>query len=295
MYAAQAFSLLRLDRPASVVAKNFAAFCGSKGASSSGVRVGKTSRGLRGIISTRELKPRTTVLSLPLASSLSVGTAVRDSMFMSELDADIAALAFRKGFFAERIGVSPIRFDQYLLALYLGHIVLTEGHEFRSYTDFLPRAEGAFGALHQKLEQHLNACTFAMQHEEWMAARRGVTQSEMRQLLLWALSMVFSRQVILSDHAAVGHVLQGSGVPVVSGCTTSVLPPLIDLLNHSVEDNVELLCRASDSNLDAVSPIVMILDVVTTTQVPSGAELCIHYSSSFDQLRLMWGMSKELL
>ncbi|CUG92321.1 Hypothetical protein, putative [Bodo saltans] len=219
-----------------------------------------------------------------------------------------------------------LRNHQILLAGYLAYASVTNGHPLQAYTDFLPRREGNFDDLMPKWYDALDDSHWCLSLQQTIAQPIGHASSEARPLIQWALSMLSSRQVPLQDPEWKRRVLRAAEpFDVPSPSTTSsraegglsavellsldaqslpnatqlsasslasaiptmpVLCPVMDLCNHTSEDNenVEMDVDVDDSGGIA-------LKLVTTAEVRAGEELMMNYGATNLQLRILWGMS----
>jgi hypothetical protein len=283
MVAPEVQHLLRVTKPTAQVARDFANYCRKSGVVTTGLKVAQTSRGIRGLVAVKPIANGATVARVPLRASISAFTAVHDADFLSLIDPDAAALPFRKDYLAEVVGKPPLRFDQLLLGLYMTHASLEADHPRRPYLDFMPRHEGYFAPLHDKLNLALDEAWVVLACEQRIAKRHSVAASEVRQLLLFSLSMIFSRQILLSDATAITSLFREAAMPLPSSpFSTSVLYPIADLVNHSkTVENVDFV-------VDTAAPHD--LSMIATTDIEVGGELSLMYSDNLDQLRMMWGI-----
>lgn len=285
MVAPEIQHLLRVTKSSQEVATNFAKYCVSNGIRTSGVKIGRTSRGLRGLVATRSSPAGTTLARVPLSSSISIFEAAKDREFMAKLDPDTAALVYRQDYLKEFVSRTPLRFDQFVVGLFMAHIALTENHKLRPYLDFLPRHEGYFGRLHDKLNACIDGSWMAAACELQFAKQHQLAPSEIRQLVLFALSMVFSRQILLSDTAALSEQFHGAAIPksLDKNFSTSFLFPVADLVNHSAAyENVDLV-------VEPTAPHHLV--VQATENIAVGDELSVMYSDNMDLLQISWGIT----
>jgi hypothetical protein len=334
-------SLLRVLKSSREIVPAFSKFCTQRGVTVRGARICTGPRGLRGLSAKADLPAGSTVVRVPAKAMVHVGLAIHDATFREAVHCN-SGLSLSPLFdqldalFPLRCRGVPsaslpqdsltLRNHQILLAGYLAYAAVTNGHPLQAYTDFLPRSEGFFGPL---IPQWFDA----LDDSEWCAALQhaiarpvGHASAEARPLILWALSMMASRQLPLQDPDWKMRALHAgdssSGSPMLSGqceegglstieilsldakairdtlppaatlaSTVSTLPvlcPILDLCNHSATvQNVEL-----DVETDDVGDIAFKL--VTTTDVAAGAELTMNYGATDEELRFMWGMSTVL-
>lgn len=303
---------------------------------------------LRGLIANKDLKKGENVVMLPERACLHPGRALRCEPFVRLLPQEWRSALEKKN--PERLLLnerlmpgSLIWHHQLLVALYMAFIMAgyqlkadwmardVPGSDAIHYLNFLPRDEGNFYALSVHLMKWLDAAPIIRESEGALAKQLSVTQAEIRPLLLYALTMVFSRMVPV-DHkglleasfrktelegwfslpqdgepSASGSQSPGETPPTTDGSAApaivpevkegfvkhpiSFLCPIIDMCNHSASENVAVMVPATAPASAASGPIVCLR---TLRDIAKGEELTMSYTTQLNELQVIWGMTSIL-
>lgn len=201
------------------------------------------------------------------------------------------------------------------------------GSDAIQYVDFMPRTEGDFRVLALHLARWLDTSTAVRESEAALAKQFDVSPAEVRPLLVYSLCMIFSRGVPV-DHKGLLHTaFRGTpqekwvGQPLHAGeltaggdggagvtpeiCTPgshefvkepiSFLCPILDMCNHSTQENVAVMVPSSSSASGGaaynpnptVGPVICLR---TLRDIRKGEELTMAYGAAAEELKVVWGM-----
>lgn len=301
---------------------------------------------VRGLIANKDIPRDENIVMMPAAACLHPATALACRPFMDIIPAAVQNEYFNTRVFLENSRVtdrSLIRHNQFLLAMYMSFLIMTrafrptelagiKGGGTIDYLDFLPRSEGNFDALSEHLHGWLNAAEVCRVGQQELAAHFGVTQAEVRPVLVYCLCMIYSRMAPV-DHrellayafkftsvggfvaglpnpplglaegggdaasaALVQQQQQGGGnvVAPTDGQLVrdpiSFLCPIIDMCNHSKNENVAVMVPNRESS--AIGPLICLRSL---RDIAKGEELTMTYSRQEPELKLVYGMDPILL
>ena len=290
MVAPEVLSLLRVAKPYAEVAANYGAFCRARRIRTHAVRICNGPRGLRGLCAKQDVAKGTVLVSVPFSSLITIASVWHDRAFMHMLPADVRRTATSLTELVKSVGSSSLlSTHQLILATYMAFNILFTTPERHvegivSYMDFLPRHEGYFVKLNELLSNTLDASLLCHQLQELLSRKLGLSGAEVRQLLLWCLNMIFSRQLPMRDRGIIQSILVDHCNEIPNAFTLPVLCPIVDLCNHSALDNVDLDVDMEGKNLQ----------VVANNNIAVGTELTIGYSANINELQLYWGIAKLL-
>ncbi|KAF5224845.1 hypothetical protein ECC02_002150 [Trypanosoma cruzi] len=302
--------LLRLILTPQEQARQFVEYCRAHQVITRGLcRIGTTKRGgLRGLIANKEIKKDENVVMLSVRASLHPGTALRDKKFFDLLPLREREMYFLRRPFIENSRLadrSIIRHNQFLLATYMSYLILrndvNEGSQALKYVNFMPRNEGDFEQLMSNLSGALDSVEVCQVCQSALASFFKVTQAEVRPLLLWSLSMIFSRMAPIDHRWTLRHAF--SGTPFVDAFDITgpdddknlvkepivFLCPVIDMCNHSDHENVALM--VPEKTPTAHEPVICLRSL---RDIENGEELTMTYGGSPTELRVIWGMQHVL-
>jgi hypothetical protein len=289
----------RTTKAAEEVARSFSAFCKNNNVITRGyVRVGRTPRGLRGLIAARDIAKDDNVIIVPDHAIVTCFEALRNESFVRAVESGGAKVDFTYSSLSARVG-STFLYDHHIaLALVLAHSLLAadKADRFGPLVDYLPRGEADFGELTVLLERAIDHATIFNTMGMALAAHHHISPQDMRTVVVWALTMVISRTIPIEHRATVAKL--ASGTPLEheilereKGVTTSfhvaALVPLIDLINHDENDNVAVAVPEVELKY---SRCVIARSV---RPIAKGEEITMRYGGVHDtnMLRIFYGIT----
>lgn len=207
-------------------------------------------------------------------------------------------------------------------------LAATPGGDAMDYIDFLPRDEGNFDQLAAHLSGWLDAPEVCRTSQQALAAHFQLTQAEVRPAIVYALCMLYSRMVPVDHRGCLQYAFQSTpyanawddvaataALPALpadstassksSGSTSasgsgavntslvrepiSFLCPVIDMCNHSEQENVAVMVPDREPTLSG--PVICLRSLRTITK---GEELVMTYGAAPHELKLIWGMQEVL-
>lgn len=301
--------LLRVLKSERDVAAAFVQYCKRHRVLTRGMaKVGMTPRGLRGLIATKRIPANETCVVASTDAAISVISAVADPNFTSLFSDEVQYLMLHDPqVLFGRVGKSSLRFSQLVPALYMTCAVVdpveVNWGGVRQYLDFLPRHEGNFVQLRHNLAPVIDKDPLAGQCQNAIASHFRVSEAEVRQVLLWCLTMLFSRQAIVDHKAtllrvleknpAFRHVYDADPGPMVAQPLPMLLP-MIDMCNYSPAENVAPM--AADHFVGAGPGAVAVNAVCLRSlrEIQEGEELTMAYGANERELQVLFGMPKIL-
>lgn len=250
----------RCNKSADAVAKGFAGFCKESGIVTRGMcRVGRTPRGLRGLIAAQDIKADDSVIIVPDNAIMTAFEPLRSQSFISAVTSPRNPNAidlydvFPYQKLSSRIGTTFLYDHHVMLALYMSHILLApaETERFRPYLDYLPRGEANFHELQRMLERAIDHSSTFSRTAPALCSAHHVSMEDMRGVTVWALTMVISRSIPIEHTKTLEKFAEGTGplehdvLEKDKGTQTasfhvSAMIPLIDMINHDENDNVAI-------------------------------------------------------
>ncbi|ESL07630.1 hypothetical protein TRSC58_04678 [Trypanosoma rangeli SC58] len=302
--------LLRLFLSPQEQAKQFVEYCRAHQVLTRGLcRIGTTARGgLRGLIANKDIKKDENVVMLSVRACIHPGTALRDKRFFELLPPREREMYFLRRPFIQNSRVadrSIIRHNQFLLAAYMSYLLLrenvNEGNQALKYLNFMPRKEGDFEQLTSNLSGALDSAEVCRVCQSALALHFNVTQAEVRPLLQWSLSMIFSRMAPIDHRWTLRHAFSETcfenAFEVIGPEDDknfvkepiAFLCPVIDMCNHSEHENVALM--VPEHTPTAHEPVICLRSL---RKVEKGEELTMTYGGSPTELKVIWGMQRVL-
>lgn len=302
--------LLRLLSSPQEQTRQFVEYCRAHHVLTRGLcRIGATTRGgMRGLIANRDIKKDESVVMLSVRACLHPGAALRDASFFHLFPSREKEMYFGRRAFIENSRVadrSIIRHNQFLLACYMAYLILRNdvnaGSQALKYINFMPRNEGDFEQLASNMNSALDSAPVCRVGQSALAAHFAVTQAEVRPLLQWSLSMIFSRmapidhrwtlQTAFIDTPFAGAFEMSGGDEDKNFVKEPIafLCPVIDMCNHSEHENVALM--VPEQTATAHEPVICLRSL---RDIEKEEELTMTYSKSPAELRVIWGMRQVL-
>lgn len=287
--------LVRVDRSADIIAKNFSAYCKVKAIISKGqVKIGTTARGLRGVIANKDIGANENIITVPHTAMLSPMDAVRDAGFSSILAKANLPPIVTPATINEKIHGSFIRRSYVALGLYICHVILTndfEQHEVLKYLDFLPRGESSFAKLNGILTSLLECDEPTVANVAAVALAHSVDANELREMMHWALAMVFSRSMALDHGPTIEKLAAGTSfvadMPPEQTLAFPTMVPLIDMCNHGTDENAGMM--VPDAEMQQLRCIVL----RSLRTIKKGEEIVTRYGSNNPQeLETIYGIDQ---
>lgn len=245
------------------------------------VKVGLTSRGLRGLIATKLIPVNETVIVVPHKAFITVFDAVRDTDFVREVCNGAVPLSIDH--VSERVGGGSFLFvHQILLGFYMADILLSGSEAppgFCRYVDYLPRAEGNFVEFDRLLQT-----TMPKWHAHEVLLRNFCKKHHLNEedgftAVRWAVMMVISRGLPIEHTPTLDRILESTefakllvNEPKESQYSIPVMCPLLDMVNHSpANDNIAVM--VPDHDMKDTRPIV----ARALRNIPAGEEITMRY------------------
>lgn len=244
--------IFRSTKSAEEVAKGFAAFCKSNNVITRGyVRVGKTPRGLRGLIAAKDIPKDDNVVIVPDHAILTSFETLRSTNFIHAVESQDIKLDFTHKNLSSQVGGTFIYDHHVMLALYISHTLLAaeSAEKFRPLVDYMPRSEANFTDLTVLLERAIDHSRLYNTVGMALANHHHVSPQDFRSVLIWALCMVISRSVPLEHTKTIQKLAKDTPLEQEigereTGTTTnfhlSSIIPLLDMINHDENDNVAI-------------------------------------------------------
>lgn len=248
--------ILRPKRTPTEIAQRFGAFCKDKSILTRGmVRIGATPRGIRGATAAKDIEINESVIIVPDKAFLSVFDAFRSDDFV---DVCGGSLPLVPDSINERIASTVLFTHQIILGYYAAHVMLVDddaaSNQFTKYLDFLPRGEGNFSELQIIIERSLDAWPENERLEEALAKRHRLSLPEVRGMVHYALTMVISRALPIEHKKTLTHAMKDTdfvellaGEPDQTRYSIPIMCPLLDMVNHSPDENVAVMVPDDDS------------------------------------------------
>jgi hypothetical protein len=277
-------------------------------------------------MATRDIPANDTIVVVPNNAILSIFDAYRSATFNQALkDAGLAALPMQPNGFGGRVGSTFLMEHQVILGLYMAHMTLmsravaaaatagaasgnmsqqenwnpgfSPAEPFAPYVDFMPRGEGNFSELTTTLRRLVDHSPAANTILSPLAIAHNVAAPELRDALVWALTMVLSRAVPITHRPTLLRVAEDTpfdalfkGVPPPDAApiTVPLLVPLVDMINHSAAPNAEVVVPEVET-LHARCLIARSL-----RPIAAGEEITMQYTAADDLqvLRTFYGISQ---
>ncbi|ORC89262.1 uncharacterized protein TM35_000132660 [Trypanosoma theileri] len=300
--------LLRLLLSPQEQAQQFVEYCRSHHVLTRGLcRIGTTTRGgMRGLIANKDIRKDENVVMLSVRACLHPATALKNKTFFSIFPSNEANKYFLQPNFVENSRVadrSIIRHNQFLLASYMTYLILrndmNEGAQALKYINFMPRSEGDFEQLISNMNGSLDTAEVCRIAQSSIASHFGVSQAEIRPLLQWSLSMIFSRMAPIDHRWTLRQAF--SDTPFENSFDVkgpnddknlvkepiAFLCPVIDMCNHSEHENVALM--VPEQTPTSHEPVICLRSL---RDIEKGEELTMTYGGSPTELRVIWGMQQ---
>ncbi|CAD2219163.1 hypothetical protein AGDE_02182 [Angomonas deanei] len=343
--------LLRVLKSPNEIAKDFIAYCKLKQVTSRGLcRVGYVQRKppsaagdryglpsdpsryrLRGLIANKDIEKDENIVIVPERSTLSPATALRCKPFMSLLPPEMQREYFLTDKFIKNSRIierSLVRHNQLLLAWYMTYIIVMSalepatlatvpGSEVMQYINFMPRSEGQFDTLADHLSGWLDTPEMSRQGQVALASRFGVSQAEIRPVILYCLCMIYSRMVPVDHRGLLQFAFRETELE--NKFTSTALPtpdangilppatapspvvdepigflcPMIDMCNHSTHENVAVMVP-NDENYKPSALTGPVICLRSLRPIRKDEELTMTYGAAERELKLIWGMVEIL-
>lgn len=198
----------------------------------------------------------------------------------------------------------------------------TPGADVLEYVDFMPRSEGNFDQLSAHLSGWLDAPEVCRAAQSALASHFRLTQAEVRPAIVYALCMIYSRMVPVDHRACLQYAFQSTpyahawddvaataapaalpspGAPPTSNPMSGSAPaalvrepisflcPVIDMCNHSEQENVAVMVPEREPTLSG--PVICLRSL---RPIAKGEELVMTYGAAPHELKLIWGMQDIL-
>lgn len=272
---------------------------------------------LRALIANRDIAKDENIVMMPERACMHAGVALRCRPLIDLIPTDLQQQHFLTRDFVLNSRVADrvlIRHQQLLLALYMAYLYLARAHtpdalaaqpdvHWMGYLDFLPRAEGDFTLLRQHLTGWLHGVRVCRTLQEVLADHFRLSSDHVRDVLCYALCMLYSRGASIDHYVTLGYAFRGTAVAehMTALRSTSAhslvsepitfMTPLIDLCNHSEYENVALMTPDRPSGSACTEPVLCLRSLRNITK---GEELTMTYGGTPRELSLIWGM-KEIL
>ena len=299
--------LLRVVKSERDVAAAFVQYCKQHRVLTRGMaKIGRTPRGLRGLLATKFIPANETCVVASTDAAISVVSAIADPTFTNLFSDEMQYLMLHDtNILFGKVGKSSLRFSQLVPALYMTCAVMdpVETHfgGVRAYLDFLPRHEGNFVQLKHNLAPVIDQDHMTLQCQNAIATHFRVTEAEVRQVLLWCLTMLFSRQTIvdhkstlmrvLEKNTSFRHVYDADSGPLVVN-PLPMLIPMIDMCNYSKKEHENVAPMAADHFIGAGPGAVAVNAVCLRSlrDIQAGEELTMSYGANERELQVLYGM-----
>lgn len=198
----------------------------SRAGAKGGASTSAPSLTLRGLIANKDIPKDENVVMMPVSACVHPGTALACKAFMDLIPLSAQNEYFNTRDFLENTRVterSLIRHNQFLLAMYLTFLIMSRafrvgtleslpGSDVLAYLDFLPRGEGNFEVLSEHLHGWLNTAEVCRVGQQELAQHFGVTQAEVRPVLVFTLCMIYSRMVPIDHRDLLKYAFKGTPV-----------------------------------------------------------------------------------
>ena len=278
------------------VAQNLGRYCKAHSVLTRGyVKIGRTPRGLRGIVAAKDILANDSVIVVPHTALLSYFDALRDVRFKALWES--GAVPFDPYMIQGRVGATFLHLHQVVLAYYMAHLILADEFqqvELLKYLDFLPRGEAKFEELGKTLDQALDHCEMSHDMQGRIAKANRVSVETVRGTVLWCLAMVISRSVPVQHRPTLERIMEKTPFeallehePEQSKYSVPVMAPLLDLLNHDAEENVMIAVP------DAEMQHGRCLIARSVRDIAQGEEVVMTYGAADPYLlRLFYGIGE---
>lgn len=298
----------RCSKSPEAVAKGFANFCKTNSLVTRGMcRVGRTPRGLRGLVAAQDIKADESVIIVPDNAIITCFDPLRSQSFLSAVTSSRNPNAvsdlndvFPYSKLHTRVGTTFLYDHHVMLALFITHLLLAppETEKFRDYIDYLPRGEANFHELTLMLERAIDHCQTYTRIAPALCAAHHVSVEDLRAATVWALTMVISRSIPIEHTRTLEKFAEGAGqierdlvekeknnTPNAS-CHVSALIPLIDMLNHDENPNVAIAVPDVESSKRRA------IIARSLRPIAKGEELSMMYAGQHDPqlLSVFYGM-----
>lgn len=242
----------RNSKTAEEVAKGFAMFCKTNSVITRGyVRVGKTPRGLRGLIAAKDIPKDDNVIIVPDQAILTAFEALRSSNFIHAVESQDVKVEFTYANLSNRVGGTFIYDHHVMLALYITHCLLAEesAEKFRPVVDYMPRGEGDFTDLQVLLERAIDHSQLYNTVGMALANYHRISPQDLRACVVWSLCMTISRSIPIEHTETIKKLAKDTKLEAeISGRETgktanfhvASIVPLLDMINHDEHDNVAI-------------------------------------------------------
>lgn len=242
----------RTTKSAEEVAKGFALFCKNYNVITRGyVRVGKTPRGLRGLIAAKDIPKDDNVIIVPDHAILTCFESLRSTNFIKFVESQDVKVDFSYANLSNRVGGTFIYDHHVMMALYIAHTLLAaeNAEKFRPLVDYMPRGEGNFTDLQVLLDRAIDHSQLYNTVGMALASAHHVSPQDFRAVMIWAMCMVISRSIPVEHKDTIKKLAKDTPLEAEiaareTGTTTnfhvSCVVPLIDMINHDENDNVAI-------------------------------------------------------
>eukprot|EP00760_Papus_ankaliazontas_P032002 PhM_4_TR5568/c0_g1_i1/m.56847 len=258
------------------------------------VKIG-LSRGMRSLITTKEIPPRHPMIIVPNKATLGLHTVLKDNTFPHTLTPEN---------YDVDIGMQKLRPHHAVLASYMVWKWMRKDEDWFPYMAFLPRTEANFEFFHEVMTA-ISTDPFADILDGY-AARLKMDTERFNYCARWALTMLMSRGVYFSDARRVAELYKGT---MLEGHleTAPVLPvmcPMMDLVNHAPHPSLANAAQTSPATGNSLNEFITkynLADADTAgggyfalcsldRSIPAGTEVMSHYASSTDrEFEFMYG------
>ena len=277
-----------------VVAKNFGAWCKRNYIITRGyVRIGTHKKsGLRGLIAAKNIPVDESIVAVPTVAMISFVTSMRDQTFTSMFLQNKLPLPITKENMTTKLSGTFVHRTHMVLAMHMTHCHLSqdyERHDYMWYFDFLPRGEGNFGRLSNLLTQIIDSDAECQEWLRVMGQRHHVKPDEVRDMMIYFLTMIFSRSLPIDHFATVGKLLEGSEfIEQLRQDSSLAIPcmcPVLDMCNHHPRENAAVMVP------DTPMKEARVVMVRSTQPIPEGEEILLTYGSGkMEELGLIYGI-----